>query len=63
MDGNGHSYVLFSIGNITPLLQQAFPACWKKNTICNANWIAAIAYLEVAGISVGQILVGYLGDW
>jgi hypothetical protein len=57
--------VLFSIGNVTPLLQGAFPACWKtsKTQICNANWIAAIGYLEVAGIIVGQILVGFLGDW
>ncbi|KKA24496.1 MFS phosphate transporter [Rasamsonia emersonii CBS 393.64] len=56
-------YVLFSIGNVTPLLQAAFPACWKKNTICSADWINAINYLEIAGIIVGQIIVGFLGDW
>ncbi|KAN0076469.1 Major facilitator superfamily domain containing protein [Elaphomyces granulatus] len=56
-------YVLFSIGNVTPLLQAAFPACWSKNTICNLNWINALGYLEIAGIIVGQILVGFLGDW
>jgi len=56
-------YVLFSIGNITPLLAAAFPACWSKNTICNINWINALGYLEIAGIIVGQILVGFLGDW
>ncbi|GAD93810.1 MFS phosphate transporter, putative [Paecilomyces variotii No. 5] len=56
-------YVLFSIGNVKPLLQAAFPACWKKNDICNPTWIAAIDYLEICGIIVGQILVGVLGDW
>lgn len=55
-------YVLFSIGNVTPLLQAAFPDCWKHNTTCNIDWINSINYLEVAGIIVGQILVGYLGD-
>jgi hypothetical protein len=54
---------LFSIGNVTPLLADAFPACWGKNQICDVNWINAITYLEIAGIIVGQILVGYLGDW
>ncbi|KAH8691293.1 putative MFS phosphate transporter [Talaromyces proteolyticus] len=56
-------YVLFSIGNVTPLLQQAFPSCWKTYETCNETWINAINYLEISGIIVGQILVGYLGDW
>lgn len=60
------SYVLFSIGNVKPLLQAkgAFPDCWKSPyKICNATWIAAVDYMEVSGIIVGQILVGILGDW
>lgn len=64
------SYVLFSIGNLKPLFQGAFKKCWakkdaKKNPhpICDANWIAAVDYLEVVGIIVGQILVGVIGDW
>lgn len=56
-------YVLFSIGNIKPLFQAAFPDCWKKNTICDKTWINAIDYLEICGIIVGQILVGVIGDW
>lgn len=56
-------YVLFSIGNVTPLLQAAFPDCWKSGKTCNPIWIDAINYLEISGIIVGQILVGYLGDW
>ncbi|KAK4695500.1 hypothetical protein P7C71_g2260, partial [Lecanoromycetidae sp. Uapishka_2] len=56
-------YVLFSIGNIKPLFQAAFKACWSTNKICNLTWIQAVDYLEICGIIVGQILVGILGDW
>ena len=62
---NFTSYVLFSIGNVKPLFQAkgAFPECWKSYDICNATWIAAVDYMEISGIIVGQILVGILGDW
>lgn len=56
-------YVLFSIGNVKPLFQNAFKACWKTFAICSETWIAAIDYLEICGIIVGQIIVGVLGDW
>lgn len=56
-------YVLFSIGNIKPLFQGAFPDCWKSNKICDKTWINAIDYLEICGIICGQILVGFIGDW
>ncbi|KAL2783252.1 hypothetical protein BJX66DRAFT_345109 [Aspergillus keveii] len=58
-----YCYVLFSIGNLKPLFQAAFPACWDDKEICNAQWLNAIDYLEICGIIVGQILVGILGDW
>ena len=57
------SYVLFSIGNLTPLFNATFASCWKNFKICNATWVAAVQYLEICGIIVGQILVGILGDW
>lgn len=56
-------YVLFSIGNIKPLFEKAFPDCWENATICSQQWIYAIDYLEIIGIIVGQVLVGILGDW
>jgi hypothetical protein len=56
------SYVLFSIGNLTPLFAAVWPKCWSKYTVCNTTWVAAVQYLEVCGIIVGQILVGALGD-
>ncbi|KAL8933184.1 MAG: hypothetical protein Q9216_006483, partial [Gyalolechia sp. 2 TL-2023] len=57
-------YVLFSIGNLKPLFESTFTDCWKKpHRICNATWVAAVEYMEISGIIVGQILVGILGDW
>lgn len=57
------SYVLFSIGNVKPLFQSAFPGCWLHYTVCNKTWIQAVDYLEIVGIIVGQVLVGVIGDW
>ncbi|KAF2718831.1 MFS general substrate transporter [Polychaeton citri CBS 116435] len=61
-------YVLFSVGNVEPLLSAAFPECWgdrKKGEgyACNTTWKQSLTYLETSGIIVGQILVGILGDW
>jgi hypothetical protein len=56
-------YTLFSIGNLSPLFKAVWPACWSTNKTCNVRWINAIDYLEIAGIIVGQILVGFEGDW
>lgn len=56
-------YVLFSIGNLKPLFQKGFPDCWGTETICNPTWVNAVEYLEICGIIVGQILVGFIGDW
>jgi hypothetical protein len=55
-------YVLFSIGNVTPLFSAVWPSCWSKYTTCNINWVNSVGYLEVSGIIVGQLLVGALGD-
>lgn len=60
-------YVLFSIGNLKPLFQKAFPTCWgarpKLGLSCNPTWLAAIEYMEIVGIIFGQITVGIIGDW
>ena len=54
---------LFSIGNLTSLYAAVWPACWSKYTECDANWVAAVSYLQIIGIIVGQVLVGFEGDW
>ncbi|KAK5038099.1 hypothetical protein LTS07_001567 [Exophiala sideris] len=56
-------YVLFSVGNILPLLEVVWPACWEKHTTCNKTMVQAISYMEILGIIAGQILVGFIGDW
>lgn len=48
-------YVLFSIGNVRPLLQAAFPKCWKTNEVCDVRWTEAVDYLEIIGIIVGML--------
>ncbi|KAI9730477.1 MAG: hypothetical protein M1818_008172 [Claussenomyces sp. TS43310] len=56
-------YVLFSIGNVTPLFQAVWGKCWgPKYTVCSEQWTYAVIYLEVIGIIVGQIFVGIVGD-
>ena len=57
------SYVLFSIGNLGALFDATFTECWSDNTVCSKVWVQAVAYLEVVGIIIGQVLVGILGDW
>ncbi|WVO24286.1 uncharacterized protein IAS62_005650 [Cryptococcus decagattii] len=56
-------YALFSIGNLSALYKAVWPQCWKTHEVCSANWIAAVDYLQIIGIIVGQILVGIEGDW
>ncbi|GFZ47035.1 hypothetical protein JCM24511_04261 [Saitozyma sp. JCM 24511] len=56
-------YTLFSIGNLSALFSAVWPTCWSSYKICNANWIAAVSYLQIIGIMVGQVVVGFEGDW
>ncbi|KAI0889882.1 MFS general substrate transporter [Annulohypoxylon maeteangense] len=57
-------YVLFSIGNLEPLFEAAWPSCWKSSgSDCTTNWVASVTYLEIIGIMVGQVMVGIIGDW
>lgn len=55
--------MLFSIGNVKPLFQAAFPTCWKTYKSCSETWTQSVEYLEIVGIIIGQVLVGILGDW
>ncbi|GAA5921234.1 hypothetical protein JCM1841_001646 [Sporobolomyces salmonicolor] len=56
-------YVLFSIGNLSKLFSSAWPHCFSTHRVCSANWVDAQSYLEIIGIIVGQVLVGFEGDW
>ena len=56
-------YVLFSIGNVTSIFtaKGTFEDCWKTYAVCDESWVAAVVYMEILGIMVGQVLVGVLG--
>lgn len=56
-------YVLFSITNIHTLFQQSYQPCWKTFTECNEIWTETTDYFQVVGIILGQLLVGFLGDF
>jgi hypothetical protein len=56
-------YVLFSVGNVLPLLETVWPRCWSDHEICNKTMVQAISYMEILGIIAGQIAVGIIGDW
>ncbi|KIW26445.1 uncharacterized protein PV07_09539 [Cladophialophora immunda] len=56
-------YVLFSVGNVLPLLEVVWPQCWRKHSVCDKTMVQAISYMEILGIICGQILVGITGDW
>jgi len=56
-------YVLFSIGNLSTLFSAAYPDCWKTFTTCSATLTETTTYLQVVGIIIGQVSVGFLGDW
>ena len=54
-------YTLFSVGNILSLFESVWPACYKEYKVCNKVWVYSIDYLEIVGILLGQITVGFIG--
>jgi len=56
-------YVLFSIGNLTTLFTVAYPDCWKTFKTCSKTLTQTTTYLQIVGIIIGQVVVGFFGDW
>jgi MFS family permease len=56
------SYFIFSIGNITPIFQETYKSCWKTHKTCSASLINAETYIQVAGIILGMLLMGFIAD-
>ena len=54
-------YTLFSVGNILSLFESVWPACYKEYKVCNKVWVQSISYLEIVGILLGQVTVGFIG--
>ena len=40
------AYFIFSIGNIKPILQQQFPACWSKHTVHSLLSLQALSVAD-----------------
>ncbi|KAK9906884.1 hypothetical protein WJX75_009747 [Coccomyxa subellipsoidea] len=56
------SYFIFSIGNITPIFQETYKDCYKQHKTCSAGLINAETYVQVSGIIVGMLLMGFIAD-
>ncbi|CAL8460494.1 g23 [Coccomyxa elongata] len=57
------AYVIFSVGNLKPIFQQAYPKCWGKGAKdCDQGLLNSLTYSQIAGIIVGMLTLGYLTD-
>lgn len=56
------AYVIFSVGNLSPLFAAAYPACWKKHTQCSKRLLGSLTYSQIAGIIFGMLSVGFIAD-
>ena len=59
------AFVLFAIGNIKPLLEVMYPNCWgsEEPADCNKGAQEEIETIEIAGIIVGMLVIGFFADW
>lgn len=59
------AYVLFAIGNIKPLLKIMYPNCWGSGepADCSKGAQEEIETIEIAGIIVGMLVIGFFADW
>ena len=56
------SYFIFAIGNITPIWNYLYPACNNKQHPACVQEIAAVPFVEIAGIITGMIGFGWFAD-
>ena len=56
-------FVLFSIGTIKPLFKWVWPACWgPSHELCYSHGLVAAFNVMIAGIMIGQVFAGAMGD-
>ncbi|KAG7367555.1 major facilitator superfamily permease [Nitzschia inconspicua] len=53
----GESYILFSIGTLTPLWEVLFPDCFDY-TICKPRLLYSLTFSVVAGVILGMLVIG-----
>lgn len=56
----GESYLLFSIGTLTPLWEKVYPDCFQDT--CSPRLLESLTYGVVMGVILGMVLLGYLSD-
>ena len=59
------AYIVFSIGNILPLLAISYPNCFGKAepSDCNTSAKAQDSNVEICGIIGGMLVLGFMADW
>jgi MFS family permease len=53
----GESYILFSIGTLTPLWEAIYPECFNY-TSCRPRLLYSLTYSVVAGVIIGMVVIG-----
>jgi MFS family permease len=56
------AYIIFSVGNLSPIFAAAYPSCWKTHKTCTKQLLGSLTYTQVAGIIVGMLTIGFLCD-
>jgi hypothetical protein len=59
------AYILFAIGNISPLLAISYPNCYGKATPpdCDQTAVQNDGNIEICGVIAGMLVLGYMADW
>jgi MFS family permease len=58
----GESYILFSIGTLTPLWKEIYPECFD-HTVCKPRLLHSLTYSVVTGVIVGMLVIGYAANF
>ncbi|KAL4424952.1 hypothetical protein ABPG77_009681 [Micractinium sp. CCAP 211/92] len=58
------AWMIFAIGNILPLLAINYPYCFGRTqpASCNKSAADAVTYIEVCGIILGMLVLGFFAD-
>ena len=61
----GESYLLFSIGILTPIWKELYPNCFDEDVAaatCRPRLIQSLTYGVVVGVILGMIVIGYASN-
>jgi len=58
----GESYMLFSVGTLTPLWKELYPDCFDNQEVCKPRLLHSLTYSVVTGVIVGMLALGYAAN-